>query len=370
MKKTVTIIIGTRPEALKLLPLFLAIKSSKSLVPILISTGQHREMVHQVFKFFKVKPDYDLDLMSENQTLAGLTSKIFSELDQLLARLNPDLVVVQGDTTTTWVAAMLGFFRGIKVAHIEAGLRSNDRSNPFPEEVNRRMVSLVSDINFTPTTKSTEHLKKEGFSNIFQVGNTIVDALEFAKEIVTQERAKYKAKFEGIFQRGKKIVLITCHRRENIASIQYVIKALRLIAMRHQHIHFVFPVHPSPNIKSAVEKGLGQIQNIFLLSPLPYDELIFLLSEAYLVLTDSGGIQEEAPSFGVPLLILRKVTERSEAVESGYALIAGVTTNSIVDTFNQVVEHPKVYENLVAQSNPFGDGKASKRILEVLENQF
>jgi UDP-N-acetylglucosamine 2-epimerase (non-hydrolysing) len=369
--KKILIIVGTRPEAIKLLPVHRELKKELSFETLLISTGQHREMLEQIFSFFEVKPDLDLKLMTENQTLSGLTSILFDQLGEVIRNLKPDLVMVQGDTTTAMVAAMIGYYNQAKVAHVEAGLRSFNKLAPFPEEINRKIISQIADIHFAPTIGAEENLKREQQANIHVVGNTVIDGLIYARKKLEASSTKHQNKFP--FQRsGKKLILVTTHRRESFGNgLKNICDAIHDLSILYANeCEFVFPVHLNPNIREPVHKALADLGNVHLLEPQSYGDLIFLLSQSFMVLTDSGGIQEEAPSFNVPYIVLREVTERPEGIESGCGVLAGIEKTGIMKAFTDIFGDEKLHKKMSVSINPFGDGHASEKIVLILAKWF
>lgn len=364
----VVILIGTRPEAIKLIPLYLSLKSAEDFEPIIVSTGQHREMLNQVFDFFGVKPDHDLELMFKNQSLAGITSLLFKEIQGCISKIDPNMIVVQGDTQSAMVGGMIGFYNKIKVAHIEAGLRTYNKYSPFPEEVNRQMIGLVADVHFAPTSTAMNNLLAEKKENVFNVGNTVIDALMLCLDIIKKNRDKYAEKFEE-FLGYDRLVLITGHRRENFGSgLKNMMEAIRELATKYGETCFVYPVHLNPIVREEVNLNLTGIDNVKLIEPLVYDELVFLLSKSYCVITDSGGIQEEAPSFDLPILVTREVTERPEGVEEGCAILVGTNKDMIIGEYDKLVNDHEHYDKMALAKNPYGDGKTSEKIVDKLRS--
>lgn len=372
MKKDIAIVLGTRPEAIKLIPVYIALKNSQSLSPILVSTGQHKEMLDQIFAFFNIMPDHELHIMTPNQSLAALTSKLFSELSNWCNGQDLTAIMVQGDTSTAMVAAMIGYYNQCKIIHIEAGLRTYNKFSPFPEEINRRIIGLVADVNFAPTHRAEETLLAENAPSVYNVGNTVVDSLMAAKEKISGKENEYLSKFPFLLAPPlKKIILITGHRRESFGEgFKNMCVALHYLASKYKELTFIYPVHLNPNVREIVYKELENLSNILLLDPLPYDELIFLMNKSHIILTDSGGIQEEAPSLGIPLLVMRDNTERPEGIEAGCAVLCGTSTDGIITHFEKVYNNPEVYRSMSSTKNPYGDGKSSDRIREVLEHCF
>jgi UDP-N-acetylglucosamine 2-epimerase (non-hydrolysing) len=361
------IVFGTRPEAIKMAPVVEELRKYPDLFKIIVcSTAQHREMLDQVISLFKIKLDIDLNLMQKDQTLHSLTSKAMEMLSEQLIRVKPDIVLVQGDTTTAMVAALASFYCKIPVGHIEAGLRTNNIYSPFPEEVNRRLITALSTLNFAPTKNSAESLYKEGVNKkkVFLTGNTIVDALKIMIRKVKNEKLPLNTGTQ-------KIILVTAHLRESFGKpIINICNALKEIVKRNKNIEIIYPVHRNPNIHNVVHNQLRGIEQIKLINPVEYDNLIFLLKKCYLVLTDSGGIQEEAPSFGKPVLVMRDTTERPEGIEAGVAKLVGTDTRKIVNETYKLLNDIKAYERMANAVNPYGDGKASKRIAKIIEKYF
>ena len=371
-KRKILFIFGTRPEAIKLAPVVKEFQKDSGFEVKVCVTAQHREMLDQVLKFFDVKPDYDLNLMKPNQSLFDITSNVLKSLEKVLEIEKPDIIFVQGDTTTAFVGALAGFYKKIKVAHIEAGLRSHNKYSPFPEEINRVLIGHIADYHFAPTERARENLLKENIKeNVYVVGNTVIDALLLGLDIIKKEgKGKYYKYFDFI-DFSKKIILVTAHRRESFGEpFENICYALKEISNKHQDIEIVYPVHLNPNVRKPVNRILGGIKNIHLIDPLKYPYLIWLMSKSYLVLTDSGGIQEEAPSLGKPVLVMREVTERIEGIEAGTAKLVGTNKDRIVKEVENLLENVDEYQKMARAVNPYGDGKASKRIREILENGF
>ena len=327
-------------------------------------TAQHREMLDQVLSLFEIEPDVDLDLMRPNQSLAQITASVFTHLDPVLEKMKPDWVLVQGDTTTVMAAALNAYYRRIKVGHVEAGLRTHNKWEPFPEEINRRVAGVVADLHFAPTKWSRQNLLKEGVDAaiVHVTGNPVIDALQFVTEQnVPSMVASLLSKLES-----KRLVLVTAHRRENHGQpIEDICAALKSIAARGD-VEIVYPVHLNPNVQEPVKRLLGNIPNITLLPPLEYLPLVHLMKNATLILTDSGGIQEEAPAFGVPVLVLRDVTERPEGVQAGTLRLVGTNAKRIVAEANTLLDDSRAHAAMAQAVNPFGDGKAAKKIVDVL----
>ncbi|HEX5171552.1 MAG TPA: UDP-N-acetylglucosamine 2-epimerase (non-hydrolyzing) [Cyclobacteriaceae bacterium] len=365
--KRIAIVVGTRPEAIKLIPVYKALLADPRFEVVLISTGQHHEMLQQIFSIFNVTPDVELFLMKQDQTLAEITSLLFGNLDRVFSSQLFDIVVVQGDTTTAMVAAMTAFYRSIKVAHVEAGLRSFDMKSPFPEEMNRRIISLLASVHFAPTKTALKSLESEGIDNVFNVGNTVVDCLINTMAKVRMEEGKYYEKFRMYFTSSDKLVLVTTHRRESFGEgIQNICLAIQKLAFDYPAIKFIIPVHLNRNVRDTIYSLLLKISNICLIDPQPYDNMVFLMSKSYIILTDSGGIQEEAPSLNVPLIVMRSVTERPEGIDAGCSVLSGTTSEGIISAFNSIVKDDSVDSRMRNTANPYGDGRASERIAQIL----
>jgi UDP-N-acetylglucosamine 2-epimerase (non-hydrolysing) len=371
MRKKILVVFGTRPEAIKLAPVIAALRAQPSLFETTVcSSGQHREMLVQALATFGIAPDIDLDVMRADQTLPDLTAQLVTSLSQTIARIGPDRVIVQGDTTTAFAGALAAYYGQVSVAHVEAGLRTHDRYNPFPEEINRRLVSAIADIHFAPTESAAIALTSEGIAptSVHRTGNTIVDALLMLKaRLDAPEGTGLVSPLIRKFATDpERLILVTCHRRENFGNgLAAICRALQRIGLAHSDHRIVFPVHLNPNVRSQVMPMLGAIPNISLIEPVSHPEIIYMLSRAVLVLSDSGGLQEEAPSFGVPVLVLRKTTERPEAIEAGLAELVGADEQLIVDRTAVWLSRRGAGGGL-SVANPFGDGRASERIVEIL----
>lgn len=370
-KKNVLFIFGTRPEAIKMAPLIKAMQKNSEFKVSVCVTGQHKEMLYQVLDFFKITPNFDLKIMEPNQTLFSITSKIIKQIELIFNKESFDLVIVQGDTTTAFVGALSAFYKQIPVAHVEAGLRTGNKYSPFPEEINRELVSKIAEFHFTPTELSANNLAKEGIEkNVFTVGNTVIDALLLAKEIIKADEQKYVSKFSDI-NFDKKIVLITSHRRESIGEgFKNIMNAILNLA-ENNDIEILFPMHYSPSVrKAAKDAGLVNLHNIHIIDPLDYPSLVFAMEKSYLVLTDSGGIQEEAPSFGKPVLVMRNTTERPEGINAGVAKLIGTKTDSIIYETEKLLANESEYKKMSNAINPYGDGKTSDKILSLLKKYY
>jgi UDP-N-acetylglucosamine 2-epimerase (non-hydrolysing) len=360
------VVFGTRPEAIKLAPLISELKArAEAFEPFLISTAQHRSMLDQVLQVFGISPDMDLDLMQPNQTLSSLTCRVLQKMDAVLETNPLDCLVVQGDTTTAFAAALAAFYRKIPVAHVEAGLRSRDVLNPFPEEVNRRLAGVVTSLHFAPTPIARENLLNEGVAaeRIITTGNTVVDAVQM---LVRMDLASQPLP-EGVPDDGSRILLITSHRRESWGSeLENICTAIRETVNRFPDVRAIYPVHMNPNVRSTVMSRLGNLDRVHLIEPVDYFGFLSLLRRCYLVLTDSGGVQEEAPTFGKPVLVLRKVTERPEASMMGLARIVGTSSEAIAREAADILSSSVVYRTMSEGQNPYGDGRASVRIANAL----
>lgn len=363
----VFVVVGTRPEAIKMVPIIIELRAEAEFEVIVCATSQHKEMLQQVFDFFEIKTDFDLQIMELNQSLPSLSAKILLQLTDVLLINRPDWIIVQGDTTTAMTAAMAGFYQKIKIAHVEAGLRSNDLYNPFPEEMNRLLISKIATCHFCPTKNALVNLKNEGITkNVFNVGNTVVDSVLAGIKIIKESNEEYSHVFSKI-DFDKKIILVTCHRRESFGDpFINICKALIEIVNLLPDFIIVYPVHLNPNIKSNAHRYLTH-SRIYLTEPLSYPHLLWFLNRSELVLTDSGGIQEEAPSLNKPVLVLREVTERTEGIKAGTAILVGTDTETIVRQTIQIVKNKERFKKMALSSNPYGDGKASKRIASLLK---
>ena len=359
----ISIILGTRPEAIKLAPVILKFSSSKDFDLRIISTGQHKEMVHQILKLFDIEPHTDLKLMSEKQTLTHITCKTINGLEKEFDKYYPDLVIVQGDTSTAFSAALAAFYRKIPVAHIEAGLRTSNKINPFPEELNRRMITQIADLHFAPTKLSSDNLKKEGIhKNVYITGNTVIDSLLKIASSVEHP------KITNLDWENKKIILVTVHRRENWGlNLEEITFAIKDLAKKRKEVHFLIPMHKNKIVRDKIITELSGISNIFLTDSLNYDELVGAIKNCHHILTDSGGIQEEAPTFGKPVLILRNNTERQEALNSGAAKLIGTKRINIFNEVNKILDDSNLYSKMSESINPFGDGNATEKIYKYCE---
>jgi UDP-N-acetylglucosamine 2-epimerase (non-hydrolysing) len=365
-------IFGTRPEAIKMAPLILEAKKDPFFDVSVCVTGQHREMLHQVLEFFRIKPDLDMEVMRPNQSLFDVTCAIIKSLQGVLDSETPDLVLVQGDTTTAFAGALAAFYDKVPVAHIEAGLRSGDRYSPFPEEMNRALAGRLSDFHFAPTRRAAHNLAEEGISeNVWVVGNTVIDALFLGLDLIRKSDERSYADHFASVDFSKRIVLVTGHRRESFGKpFESICHALKDLTERHDDIEIVYPVHLNPNVRKPVMRILQNSERIHLLEPLNYPQLIWLMSQAYMAVTDSGGIQEEAPSLGKPVLVMRDVTERTEGIEAGTCNLVGTDRRKIVSETHALLTDASRYDKMAKSVNPYGDGKSAGRILEIIKEKF
>lgn len=360
-------VFGTRPEAIKMAPVVLELTKYPDLIqPIVAVTAQHREMLDQVLHLFDIKPDYDLDIMAQGQTLFDITCKAMQGLNGVLSEAKPDIVLVHGDTTTTFAGALAAFYHQTEIGHVEAGLRTHNKYSPYPEEMNRKLTGSLTDMHFAPTATASNNLRQESIKEeaIFVTGNTVIDALlatvdekfEFSNEIL--RKIDYK---------NRKIVLVTTHRRENLGEpMRHVYQALRDLVNEFEDIEIVFPVHKNPKVREVVESELGGLDRVNLIDPLDYEPFANLLARSYLVLTDSGGIQEEAPALGKPVLVLRDTTERPEAIDAGTVKLIGTDKMKIYNEAKLLLSNEKEYERMANACNPYGDGQAARRIVEAI----
>ena len=371
--KKIVVVFGTRPEAIKLAPVIKKLKEDKkNFNTIVCITAQHREMLDQVIRLFNIKVNYDLDLMRKNQSLYGITQTILNGVSKVLQKEKPDLVIVQGDTTTTFASSLASFYEKIKIAHIEAGLRTDNKYSPFPEEINRRMTTVLSDYHFPPTETSKNNLINEGIDskNIFVTGNTVIDALLMTVSILKSSKVQKFKEFAGV-DFNKKIILVTGHRRESFGEgFENICMALKKIAYTNKDLIIVYPVHLNPNVRKPVNRILDRVLNVKLIEPLDYKPFVYLMNKSYLILTDSGGIQEEAPSLGKPVLVMRDTTERPEGIKAGTVRLVGTSENKIVRETLRLLYKEKEYKKMCRAHNPYGDGKASERIVSILRKNI
>ena len=369
MVKVMTIF-GTRPEAIKMAPVVKALEAAPDMESIVTVTAQHREMLDQVLHLFSITPDYDLNIMSQGQTLYDVTCRALMGLQEVLKEAKPDVVLVHGDTTTTFVGALAAFYEGIPVGHVEAGLRTGNIYSPFPEEMNRKLTGAIGTYHFAPTTTSEGNLLKENINpdHLYVTGNTVIDALQ------TTVKEDYTFKEEllnNIDYEHQKVILVTTHRRENLGDpMRNVYEAIRDIIGEHDDVEVIFPMHRNPKVRSIVQDVLGDMDRVHLIEPLEYEPFANLMARTYLIMTDSGGIQEEAPSLGKPVLVLRDTTERPEAVQAGTVKLVGTDKMSVYKSAKELITNEDVYKEMSNAVNPYGDGLASERIVQALRYEF
>jgi UDP-N-acetylglucosamine 2-epimerase len=357
-------VFGTRPEAIKMCPLVLEMQKYPDFIePIVAVTAQHREMLDQVLQLFAIKPDYDLNIMTAGQTLYDVTGRALAGLKDVLAEAQPDMVLVHGDTTTTFVGALASFYAQIPVGHVEAGLRTGNKFSPYPEEMNRKLTGAIADIHFAPTSTSKNNLLKENIdpAAIVVTGNTVIDALQ------TTVKADYRFTDSGLQKAlagGKRLILVTTHRRENLGEpMRHVYQALRKVLENHPDVEAIFPVHKNPKVREIVDEELGKLAQVHLIEPLDYEPFANLMAKVDIVLTDSGGIQEEAPALGKPVLVLRDTTERPEAVDAGTVKLVGTAYDDVLRETSLLLDDGKYYQSMAEAANPYGDGRACERII-------
>lgn len=363
-------IFGTRPEAIKMAPLIKALESHEAFESKVCVTAQHRDMLDQVLKIFDITPDYDLDIMKDRQTLTDITTNALMGLEKVIREYQPDVVLVHGDTTTTFVGSLAAFYNKIKVGHVEAGLRTFNKYFPFPEELNRKLTGVIADLHFAPTDNAKLNLLREGIDaeNIFITGNTAIDAL---KTTVNKDFQFYSPVLQQMDYQNKRVIAVTAHRRENLGEpLQNICKALKYIAEKHEDVEIVYAVHKNPAVRETANEILGNCQRVHLLEPLDAEEMHNLMDRSYLILTDSGGLQEEAPSLGKPVLVLRNETERPEAIEFGTLKLAGTDKENIIKLAEELLNDKTQYNKMANAVNPYGDGTASQRIIESLLYHF
>ena len=366
-KIKVMTVFGTRPEAIKMAPVVLELaKHPDKIVPVVTVTAQHRDMLDQVLNLFQIKPDHDLDIMAAGQTLFDITSRAMMGLDKVLQEEKPDIVLVHGDTTTTFAGALASYYHQVSVGHVEAGLRTHNKYSPFPEEMNRKLTGSIADLHFAPTDTSEQNLLAEsvGSERIFVTGNTVIDALH---KTVDDDFQFEDEVLQGIDFKNKRIVLLTTHRRENLGEpMRHVYRAMRRLVDEFEDVEIVFPVHKNPKVREVVQEELGGLSKVHLIDPLDYEPFANLMHRSHLILTDSGGVQEEAPALGKPVLVLRDTTERPEAVAAGTVKLIGTDEKVVYDEAKLLLTDGEEYSRMSEACNPYGDGKASQRIIQAI----
>ena len=352
-------VFGTRPEAIKMAPLVKELEANDKIESIVAVTAQHREMLDQVLEIFNITPDYDLNIMKSGQTLAEITTRAVTGLDEVIKEAKPDIILVHGDTSTTFAGALAAFYNQVKIGHVEAGLRTYDKYSPFPEEMNRKLTGAMTDLHFSPTISNKNNLLKENIDekDIYITGNTVIDAL---KTTVRDDYSFADQTLADLDFESKKVILMTAHRRENIC------KAARVVVESHEDVELVYPMHMNPKVRETATSILGGMDRVHLIEPLDVEELHNAMKRAYMVMTDSGGLQEEAPSLGKPVIVLRNETERPEAVEAGTVLMGGVDKDNIINLANMLLTDDEAYNKIAHTANPYGDGLASKRIVDAI----
>lgn len=362
--KKIMLVFGTRPEAIKMCPLVNELKNRKKIKTVVCVTGQHRQMLDQVLETFNIIPDYDLSIMKNKQTLFDITINILNQIREVLEYEKPDIVLVHGDTTTTFVTALACFYLQIPIGHVEAGLRTYKIYSPYPEEFNRQAVSLIADYNFSPTEKAKENLIKEGRNKnkVWVTGNTVIDALK-----TTVKKDYFHPELE--WAAGSRLIFITAHRRENQGEpMRHMFRAIRRVIEEHQDVKALYPIHMNPIIRKIANEELGHLDRIHIIEPIEVLDCHNIMANSYLILTDSGGIQEEAPSLGKPVLVMRDTTERPEGIIAGTLKLVGTNEETIYLNFKELLENSKIYNSMAHANNPYGDGNACKRIADILEN--
>lgn len=385
MLKKVLLVFGTRPEAIKMAPLVLELKKHPDIETHVCVTGQHREMLDQVLDLFNITPDYDLNIMKQGQDLYDITSRVILGMKNVLNDCKPNIVFVHGDTTTSTATALAAFYKQITVAHVEAGLRTYKIYNPWPEEMNRQITGRIASIHFAPTLNSKQNLLREGIheNDIYVTGNTVIDTLYLVRAKISTNNILATKIEKSITQNGynidrinqnKKLVLITGHRRENFGDgFINICNAIKHLSLKYPNVDFIYPMHLNPNVRKPINDIFGKektINNLFFIEPLEYLSFVYLMDKSYLVLTDSGGIQEEAPGFGKPVLVMRDTTERPEAVEAGTVKLVGTNENLIISEVTALIDNEKYYQTMSQANNPYGDGNASRHIVEIIKSNY
>lgn len=361
-------IFGTRPEGIKMVPVVQALNKEPAISNIVVNTAQHREMLDQVLELFAIVPDYDLDIMQANQTLEELTGRLIQKISQIIQQEQPDLVLVHGDTTTTFVGAYSAYLNQVPVAHVEAGLRTHNIHSPFPEEINRQMVGRIASYHFAPTDTNRDNLLRENIKEetIAVVGNTVIDVLLQ----ISQRESFFPPELETIFNNGKKTILLTSHRRENLGTMESVFRAIHRLTTAHSNVQVIFPIHKNPKVRKIALDEIGKNKNIHLIEPLEYAQFIQAMDKAYLVITDSGGIQEEAPGLGKPVLVTRDTTERPEGVAAGTLKLVGNSEELIFKEAQHLITNSLAYDEMAAIRNPFGQGNSAEQIVNYIKKIF
>ena len=373
--KKILLIFGTRPEAIKMVPIIKELKKNNKFFNFKICvTGQHKKMLNQVLDFFEIKPHFNINVMQKNQSLESLTSKILKRTSKIIKRVKPDIVLVHGDTTSTLATSLACYYNKTKVGHVEAGLRTGNIYSPWPEEINRKFAAQISEINFSPTLIAKKNLISEGVDKkkIYITGNTVIDALLLTKHKIIKSKSikkKLEKKFSFLNSK-KKLILVTGHRRENFGKeFNNIFKAIKYIAINNQDINIIYPTHLNPKVLLPAKKILGKTSNIFLVEPLDYLSFVYLMNRSYLIISDSGGVQEEAPSLGVPVLVTRKNSERPEALNIGTAKLVGTNPNIIINNVKELLNNKKIYGKMIKFHNPYGNGNAAKKIIHYLKRK-
>ena len=366
-KLKVMTVFGTRPEAIKMAPLVKELEKNDEITSIVVVTAQHRQMLDMVMNLFNIKADYDLNIMKHNQTITDITNRVLKELEEVMAKEKPDIVLVHGDTTTTFAASLAAFYNKIPVGHVEAGLRSHNIYSPYPEEMNRKLTGTIASVHFAPTIGNKSNLLKENIDEdkIFITGNTVIDALLS----VINDDYVFGEEIDSIDFKNKKVILLTCHRRENWGEpMENIFRAVSRIAQNNHDVEVIFPMHLNPTVRECAREFMGNIDNIHLIEPLDYEPFANLMNKSHLILTDSGGIQEEAPALGKPVLVLRNETERPEAVEAGTVKVAGICEETIYTMTSELLNDTQEYKRMAYSTNPYGDGKSCEKIVKCLIN--
>ena len=370
MKKIrVLSVFGTRPEAIKMAPLMMELSGREGIESMCCLTGQHRQMLDSVMEIFKLKADYDLNIMEKQQTLSTITTKTLLGMEKVFEEAKPDLVLVHGDTSTTFAGALAAFYHKVAVGHVEAGLRTWDMYSPYPEEMNRTLVGDIATLHFSPTRANASNLEREAISGqVFITGNTVIDAM---KTTVQPDFVFANPELNAMDFEGKRVITLTCHRRENYGEpMEQIMTAVRRIVEQYPDVEVVYPVHLSPVVQECARRNLGDLDRVHLIEPLDVEQMHNLMARSYCILTDSGGLQEEAPAMGKPVLVLRKETERPEAIEAGTVKLAGVETEDIVRLTRELLEDEEIYQSMAKAVNPYGDGNACRRIADAIEWHF